>query len=95
MTARRLLPPALAALLTGCAVVGPALEADDDLEVRDPPPAIVDPALRAAPGLAVDGVEMQLRGDDLVYDVEGTRDGAPVSVIVSGTGRVLDVAAVP
>jgi len=86
----------IAALLMcalGCASLESAFEREDEKEIplAEVPAEAVQAAQAAVPGITLTEASVEEEDGQMVYDLEGTVDGAEYEIEVAADGKVLEV----
>ncbi len=79
--------PLLVLIFCGVTVALPGTE--KDIPLSEVPEAIIAAAQAAVPGIELTGAEVEKTDSTLVYELEGTVDGAEFEIEISADGTVL------
>ncbi len=74
--------------LTGCSSNG---EKETEISLEEVPPAVMDSARQAVPGIQLDEAEIEEEDGQVVYELSGLADGKSYEIELSESGEVLEV----
>lgn len=78
-----------AVLITGCASV--ETETEEAIDLADVPSIVLEAAQAAAPGVVFTEAEIEVEGENTVYELKGEHEGETWEVEVTPQGKVLEV----